>query len=227
MRDFLVIGHRGACGYEPENTLRSFKKALELGCAWIELDVHMADNQLIVIHDEDLSRTTNGIGRVSETAFSYLQSLDAGLGERIPTLSEVLDLIEHRCNINIELKGQGTAIAVSALLQKRLSKHDQFLISSFDQTELVQMDTRYQRGAIFSQRTDSLVTNTLSLSADTLVVEHNLICSSIVDEAHNASLRVLVYTINDSKDIKDMLDLGVDGIFTDFPDRATLLKDNA
>ena len=175
MNNFLVIGHRGASGYEPENTLRSFEKALELGCSWIELDVHVVGDQLVVIHDDDLSRTTDGFGLVSTSSFNYLRSLNAGKGEQVPTLQEVLDLVGQRCRVNIELKGRGTAKLLSTLLRKRSSKRDQFLVSSFDHTELVQMNPRFRRGAIWNQRVNSLVEKTIALYADTLVVEQSLI----------------------------------------------------
>ena len=120
MDNFLVIGHRGATGYEPENTLRSFEKALQLGCSWIELDVHVVDDQIVVIHDDDLSRTTNGFGLVSTSSFKYLRSLDAGKGEQVPTLQEVMELIGQRCRVNVELKGKGTARVLSTLLRLSL-----------------------------------------------------------------------------------------------------------
>ena len=224
MNNFLVIGHRGASGYEPENTLRSFEKALELGCSWIELDVHVVDDQIVVIHDDDLSRSTDGFGLVSTSSFNYLRSLDAGKGEQVPTLQEVLDLVGQRCRVNIELKGRGTAKLLSALLRKRSSKRDQFLVSSFDHTELVQMDPRFRRGAIWNQRVNSLVGKTIELSADTLVVEQSLISASLVEEAQGANLQIFGYTINEPADIREMLRLGLNGIFTDFPDQTILLS---
>lgn len=223
MNNFLVIGHRGASGYEPENTLRSFEKALELGCSWIELDVHVVGDQLVVIHDDDLSRTTDGFGLVSTSSFNYLRSLNAGKGEQVPTLQEVLDLVGQRCRVNIELKGRGTAKLLSTLLRKRSSKRDQFLVSSFDHTELVQMDPRFRRGAIWNQRVNSLVEKTIALYADTLVVEQSLISASLVEEAQGANLQIFGYTINEPADIREMLRLGLNGIFTDFPDQAILL----
>ena len=224
MNNFLVIGHRGASGYEPENTLRSFEKALELGCSWIELDVHVVGDQLVVIHDDDLSRTTDGFGLVSTSSFNYLRSLNAGKGEQVPILQEVLDLVGQRCRVNIELKGRGTAKLLSTLLRKRSSKRDQFLVSSFDHTELVQMDPRFRRGAIWNQRVNSLVEKTIALYADTLVVEQSLISASLVEEAQGANLQILGYTINEPADIREMLRLGLNGIFTDFPDQAILLS---
>ena len=99
----LAIGHRGACGYRPENTLASFRYAALLGCPWIELDVYFVQGQLIVIHDDDLARTTDGTGLVMDSSFDYLRSLDAGQGEQIPTLQEVLDLVDTGMNINVEI----------------------------------------------------------------------------------------------------------------------------
>src|SRR6056297_2287931 len=104
----LKIGHRGAMGYEPENTLRSFKKAIELNVDMVELDVYVCSSgELVVIHDDKVDKTTNGKGYVSEKSFDELRKLDAGMGEKIPTLQEVLDLIDKRAKVNIELKGKG------------------------------------------------------------------------------------------------------------------------
>ena len=224
LHNFLVIGHRGASGYEPENTIRSFEKALELGCSWIELDVHLVGNQIVVIHDDDLSRTTNGRGLVSTSSFNYLRSLDAGKGEQIPTLQEVLDLVGQQCSVNIELKGTGTAQAVSTLLQKRSSNRDQILVSSFNHNELVQTDPQFRRGAIWNQRVTSLISKTIELSAEAIVLEQSLVSVSLVEELQGANLKIFAYTINEPAAVREMLRLGVDGIFTDFPDQAILLR---
>ena len=113
---FVCIGHRGASGYEPENTLSSFERAIAMGCRWIELDVYQVEGELIVIHDSTLDRTTNGQGRVASQTLAYLRSLDAGNGQQIPTLTEVISAVDHRAGINIELKGKHTAAPVVALL---------------------------------------------------------------------------------------------------------------
>ncbi|MEN8142989.1 MAG: glycerophosphodiester phosphodiesterase family protein, partial [Thermodesulfobacteriota bacterium] len=108
-KKLLVIAHRGAMGYEPENTLASFRKALDLGADAIELDVYSLNDHLVIFHDDSLERTTNGQGFLLEQDFTRLRSLDAGNGEQIPTLSEVFVLIKGRVPLNIELKGPGTA----------------------------------------------------------------------------------------------------------------------
>ena len=112
----FCFGHRGARGHEPENTLRSVRKALALGADGVEVDVYLADEQLVVIHDRTLGRTTNGSGFVTRKSFAYLRSLDAGQGEHIPTLAEVFDTVDRRALINVELKGPHTAAPVGALI---------------------------------------------------------------------------------------------------------------
>ena len=138
----LCIGHRGAMGHEPENTLLSIRKALSLGVDWIEVDVYNVENNLVVIHDRSLERTTNGSGYTCEQTFSYIRSLDAGKGQQIPTLSEVFDMVNRQAGINIELKGFNTAKLVVDLIQKYIAKgwnYQYFLVSSFNHYELEQV----------------------------------------------------------------------------------------
>ena len=150
----ICIGHRGAMGYEPENTLRSIGKALALGAPWIEIDVYHVDGELVVIHDDRLERTTNGRGYVADQTYDYLRSLDAGKGERIPTLDEVFDFVARRAGINIELKGPGTAAPVAALVERRVRegwRYDEILVSSFNHRELKRaksLDPRLRIGAL-------------------------------------------------------------------------------
>mgnify|MGYP001192204370 CR=1 FL=1 len=217
---FACIGHRGASGYEPENTLRSFSRAIEMKCSWIELDVHMADGHIMVIHDEDLSRTTNGKGKISESKYEYLSKLDAGEGEHIPTLPEVLALVDHRCRINIELKGEAIAEPVCAVLRESSWAPDEFLISSFNHEELTQVDAFFTRGALFDHRVDSYVDTAKRLNAEVVILTRRLVTRKVVDQAHNNGLKFLVYTVNKPGEVRKMKSLGVDGIFTDFPDRA-------
>jgi glycerophosphoryl diester phosphodiesterase len=104
-----VIGHRGAAGHAPENTLRSFHKAVELGADMVELDVHLcATGEPVVIHDDTVDRTTDRSGRVRDLSLDELKALDAGDGERVPTLVEVIDEMSGRAALNVELKGLGS-----------------------------------------------------------------------------------------------------------------------
>jgi glycerophosphoryl diester phosphodiesterase len=117
-----IIGHRGASGYEPENTLRSFQKAIDLGVEMIELDVYTCKSgELVVMHDDKVNRTTNGNGYVFNMTLTELKTLDAGKGEKVPTLVEVFDLINKKIAINVELKGEGTAESTAELIQKYIT----------------------------------------------------------------------------------------------------------
>jgi len=131
MTPFLKIGHRGACGYEPENTLRSFKKALALGVDMIELDIWLTkDNRIVVIHDITVNRTTNGKGRVDELTLEEIKKLDAGQGEAVPLLSEVMDLVKGRAQLNIEIKTKDVAERLIVELKQSNFPLADLLISS-------------------------------------------------------------------------------------------------
>ncbi|MDZ7825633.1 MAG: glycerophosphodiester phosphodiesterase family protein [Gammaproteobacteria bacterium] len=150
--DFLCIGHRGASGLAPENTLPAFELAVALGVDAIELDVHLCEGELVVIHDDDLTRTTSGRGRVATSTLAGLRELDAGDGNRIPLLTEVLDRVADRCTLNIELKGAGTAGPVIDLLRRRGADPDRHLLSAFDHVELEHARAaapEFPRGALF------------------------------------------------------------------------------
>jgi len=127
----FVVAHRGAPGEEPENTLRSFRRAIELGVDFIECDVHLSkDGHIVVIHDDTVDRTTDGQGKVKELTLSYLKSLDAGKGFSIPTLEEVLSLSKGKVQVIVELKAAGTAEPVVRMVEK-LNMSKEVVISSF------------------------------------------------------------------------------------------------
>ncbi len=131
MYDFMIIGHRGAAGYEPENTLRSFRKAIDIGVDWIEFDLHRsADGHLVVIHDPTVDRTTNGHGKVSEMTLDELKKLDAGKGQQIPTFQEVIDLARGHIRIIPEIKQEGIELEVMDVIDRN-DIINQCMVSSF------------------------------------------------------------------------------------------------
>ena len=221
----LCIGHRGAMGYAPENTLKSFKKALELGAPWVEADVFYVDDHLIVMHDERLERTTNGKGLLSEKSFTYLRSLDAGDGEKIPTLEELLDLLIGKAGINIELKGSGTAGPVIKLIRKKIDgagEIDNFLISSFDHdiiAEVRSLDNRIKIGVLLNGFPETYPSIAEDLKAYSVNQKIDFVNREFVTDAHKMGLKVFVYTVNKPDDIIRMEAMGADGVFTNYPDR--------
>ncbi len=217
-------------GHAPENTIASIEKALALGVQCIEIDVYYVDRRLIVFHDDCLERTTNGTGKLVEKKFDYLRSLDAGGGEKIPTLKEVFDAIHFQAGINIELKGPETARPVLKFISRMRKsglRGDMILISSFHRNELKrvrQIDPYIKIGAMVSGRFPGDLEFAVSLGAFSVHISLKSINGKIVDLAHSMGFKVFVYTVNHPDDIKRMSNLGVDGIFTDYPERVIKSK---
>ena len=227
MPSTLCIGHRGAKGRLPENTLPSFEHAIYVGCEWVELDVHHVDGELLVIHDKSVERTTNGKGLISELGFDEIRALDAGGGHPIPTLQEVINLVDRRCRVNVELKGPATAKPVSDLLSQyclaEWSHHD-FLLSSFNHKELELADIAYPRGILFAKLLPDMWDSAERLGAWSVNFHKGDVSRSLVDDAHARGYKVLVYTVNSNTDILKMIDYGVDGLFSDYPERVVGLR---
>src|SRR3989344_4426397 len=225
-RKFLKIGHRGAAGHEPENTLISFQRAIELGADMIELDVQLCKSgELVVIHDDTLERTTNGHGRVGEKTQTELKALDAGKGQKISTLDEVIKLVGLRTKINVELKGKGTARPLADLIYRYTGPgggQNQFLVSSFDIDELFKfraIDQFSRIGLIFKKLANDIFQIAEELSCYSIHPSVGLTTAELLDEAHEMGLKVFVWTANASPDISLLKAMGVDGIFSDFSDR--------
>lgn len=223
--EFKVIGHRGTMGLEPENTLRSIRRALDLGVDGIEFDVQNIDGALLIFHDETLDRTTDGKGKLIDHAVDDLRRLDAGKGEKIPLLSEVVDLIGNQAFINIELKGLDTASLVMdlvKLLDKDRFKKEQFIISSYHYSELYlvhQLDPEIQIGVIADDQPVVALDFADEIDAYSFHPSFSLLDQELVNEAHAAGMKVYVHTVNDLTKIQHAKRLGVDGVFTDYPDR--------
>lgn len=224
---FTVIAHRGARGHAPENTLPAFDKALALGAQWVELDVQYHAERLWVFHDARLERCTNGTGRLVDHDAATLRRLDAGNGERIPWLPEVLDRIDRRMGVNVELKsGAGTAAAVAETLRAYLARGwepAQFLVSSFQLPELRDFRRRLPEvpvGVLLAGVPLGLAAAVTELGAAVCSLDLDFADPALIADAHARGARVFVFTVNAPDDIARMKSLGVDGIFTDYPERA-------
>lgn len=223
----IAIGHRGARGHEPENTLRSVRRALELGAAAIEVDVYFIQGELLVFHDATLERTTNGRGRLARKSLAELRALDAGKGERIPTLREVCDAVARRAWINVELKGRGTARPVAELIseyrRERGWSAEDFLVSSFRRRELREFRLAggggVPLGVLFVRGARRFASVAKAFRARAIHPPLRWTTRPLVERAHALGLKVFVYTVNEPADIARMRELGVDGVFTDFPER--------
>ncbi len=226
---FLIIGHRGAAGYEPENTLLSFKKAIDLKVDMIEMDVFRCKTgELVIIHDNSVNRTTNGKGLIRELTFKELRSLDAGKGEKIPALTEVLDLLNAKIPVNLELKGENTAGPVSEVLMYYIKEKGwaspDFYISSFNHRLLQEFialmpeDAKVRICPLIYGIPLDLGQFIKTLRAYSVNISSDFIDLKIIDEAHAQSMKVFVYSVNKPREALRMKSLGIDGIFTDYPD---------
>ena len=226
-RGLLIIGHRGAAGHAPENTLAGFARAVALGVDGVELDVQMAGSEVVVLHDKTLDRTTDGAGPITAMSFDELRALDAGAGQRIPTLAEVLDVVPRGLLLNIELKGPGTAEPVSRLVRSRAVDPEPddiptVLVSSFDHDELA----RFHRlcpgvacALLAGSWTPAMRETAAMLDAWSINLADRATTAGRVATIRGWGRRCLVYTVNDPARARRLRDIGVAGVFTDYPDR--------
>lgn len=218
----LRIGHRGAAGHAPENTLASVRKAIEFGVDLVEVDVRRSrDGHLVLMHDETVDRTTNGKGKVATRSLADLQALDAGKGERIPTLEELLELAEGRVGLMLEIKEAGIADLTVKLVRKT-GFTGTVVYASFLHKELPAVrkaDSEAATLALFGRRPKDPVAAAARVGVSHVGLRFTTATAQRVSALHRAGLQVFVYTVNEPRDIQAMRRLGVDGIISDFPDR--------
>lgn len=227
MNKVLKIGHRGANGYEPENTLISFEKAIQMGADGIELDVHLSlDGHLIVIHDETIDRTTNGKGIVNQLTLRELKSFRINDEHEMPTLEEVLDLINQRCFVNIELKNQEAVQKVVQLIEQYVLdknwNHAHFLVSSFDWNALQQvrfLNENILIGVLTETDLDLAISFARFMKAEALHPDFQLLTNEYTTKIQEKGIQVFPWTVNEREDIQRMKSFKVNGIITDFLDR--------
>jgi len=232
-----VIGHRGACAYAPENTVASIETAASLGVEWIEMDVKLTlDNVPIIFHDEELDRTTNGTGLVALTKYEDLRDLDAGswfgdsfASARIPTLEEAIDvLLKHDMGLNLEIKpcpGREKETAEVALdyLSRIWDDHSKILISSFQHVSLeaaMDLAPDWARGLLIGGEDMPENWKDLAdyLDVKTINLGSRLVTPDLVEDIMDMELPLLVYTVNDPMQARQLQKLGVDCFFSDTPD---------
>ncbi|ABW01447.1 glycerophosphodiester phosphodiesterase [Caldivirga maquilingensis] len=226
----LIIGHRGARCCAPENTIPSFKMAIEAGVDGIELDVHMTkDGEPVVIHDDTLDRTTTGSGYVKDHTTNELRNLDAGVkfdakwrGVRIPTLDEVLKELGNKTSFVIELKhGSDVYPGIEEKVLNLVRKYNvraKIVSFDFDALERVrQLDDSVELGLIFVGKARWFIDAARKLKAQWLQAEYTLINESDVNIAHESGLKIGAWTVNDVNIAVKLTRMGVDEVTTDNP----------
>jgi glycerophosphoryl diester phosphodiesterase len=230
-----VIAHRGLSSLGPENTLIAIEKAIEAGAAMVEVDVTVtADGRVICLHDETLDRTTSGSGLPGDFTLAEIKQLDAGswfapeyAGERIPTLAEVLETVNGRILINVEIKSEAVEHGVVPKVAALIAEHemiDQVVVSSFSPEAL-----RLMKTADPSVITATLYNKELHTGRDPLEIVQDVgsrgfnisskrVTPEMVDRCHKHGIPVAVYTVNDTAEMLRLMAMGVDAVFTDHAD---------
>ena len=238
-KKFIVIAHRGASGYYPENTMSAFKAAIEMEADMIELDVLLSkDGVPIVFHDEKLDKKTNGKGLVQDLTLSELQKLDAGSwfdkkfeGEKIPTLREVLEYCRNKILVNVEIKTEavseseygGVEESVMKII-KDLGVEEQIIISSFDYRviERIKKSNSKIRTALLYEKKQSKKRSPVDLVKYYQVDAFNFSIRQLNDEwasqLNYLEIPFFIYTVNDEEKMRKVMEAGAKGIFSDKPD---------
>jgi glycerophosphoryl diester phosphodiesterase len=226
--EFLNIAHRGASGYAPENTLSAFRLAKKMGADMIEFDLwETRDGNLVVLHDRSLRRTTGLRRRVTSLTIDQIRDLDAGSwfhsafqGERVPTLEEVLTAIEG-IDFNIEIKEADPKRVLASLA--RFGKPERVILSSFDHLllqTLRRLDPRARIGYLVDRESWRTIWRESALIGPfSFHLPLRRLGTEVLRGAHAEGMKVFVYTVNQRAEMRRLIRMGVDGIFTNYPDR--------
>jgi len=225
----MIIGHRGAMGHVTENTIPSIKKAMELGVDGIEIDVFICKTgELVVFHDEKLDRLTNSSGLIESLELDSIKNIIVLDKYRIPTLEEVLELIDGKVKLNIELKGYGTASPTNNLINQYIDNgkwtEDKFIISSFKWDELEkirELNKTIPVAVLVDSNINPIEALPFAKKIKAIAINPDFkdLNQENIQEIHSNGLKVFPYTINELDDIERMIELGVDAIITDYPER--------
>jgi len=231
----LVIAHRGASAHRPQNTLPAFELAVAQRADMIETDLHRtSDGAIVITHDEDLTGL-GGVGEIAGATLAEIRALDAGGGERVPTLDEILDRFGPQLPFNLELKRatdtdyEGleaqalAAVNARGLLARTL--WSSFYDSVLGRLRALAPDARLAL-LISSRYPIRILERARELGAEAINPEAGIVSAALVDDAHAAGLAVYVFTVDDLTEMQRLLALGVDGLFTNHPDRMRALVDS-
>lgn len=217
MNQVLTIGHRGAKGHAPENTIASFEKAIEMCVDMIELDVHLSNDLVpMVIHDATVDRTTLATGNVANFSAKKLQQLG------VPSLRDVFELVQNKCSINIEIKVYAATQPVLHVLQSSSFDVDKIIISSFDwhvlQEIRIQNDT-IKLGVLTETDISLAIGFATLIKAFAIHPYFHLLTAENVEKMKEKEFKIFPWTVNEPEDITFVKSLQIDGIITDFPER--------
>lgn len=227
LRRILRIGHRGAAGHAPENTLAAIRKGIALGVDFVEIDVRCtADGVLVVLHDSTVNRTTNGKGSIDRLSLRDVKALDAGNGEDVPTLEEVLSVVAGQTGLMVELKIKGVAEKTVELVQTAQFK-EPVIYASFLHEELAiirSIDAQASVMLLFGRLPRAPVVRAMKYSPSHVGLRHDTISRRLVEAFHDEDMLVCVYTVDKIRDIERARSAGVDGIISNVPEQVVSHK---
>jgi glycerophosphoryl diester phosphodiesterase len=229
--DFMVIVHRGASSYAPENTLATFDLALHMGCGHIELDVDFSsDGHIVVMHDDTVDRTTNGTGPVGSHTLEELRALDAGdwfgtpfTGERIPTFAEVLERYQKRVHIHTEIKGRSEHLAPrTADMVRQYGMVEHVTVTSFQKPRLEEMRAyapELSTGWLVGEVSDVTIAQARELELTQICPRANAVTPALVRRLHGEGFVVRAWGVADEALMRQVVEAGADGMTVNFPDK--------
>lgn len=218
-----IIGHRGCKGEQPENTLIGIKKAIEAGVDGVEIDVHLTkDNKLVVIHDDTVDRTTNGQGKVLDFTLEEIRKLDAGKGEKIPTLQEVIDIIKQSgIELVIEIKCENAEQDVAEAIEKN-NIIEKTIVKSFNHRivkKVKEINDKIKTACLLAGLPVHAYRLLEDAKADVLSINFRTVDKELIDECHEHGCHVFIWNIDDKEELKKFIDMGADYIGTNFPSK--------
>jgi len=227
----MVIAHRGASSYAPENTFAAFDLAVRMGVSHIELDVHFTrDGHIVVIHDDTVDRTTNGHGPVMSHSLAALTALDAGswferrfAGERIPRLADVLERYKGRAHVHTEIKGHGDHLSERTVdLVRRHGMVDEVTITSFQRARLAEARAyapELPTGWLVGEITDAIVTEARAMGLTQLCPKASTVTAELVHRLHRDGFIVRAWGVSTEELMRQVVKAGADGMTVNFPDK--------
>jgi glycerophosphoryl diester phosphodiesterase len=220
----LRIAHRGASGCAPENTLEAFKKAVRLGVDAVEFDVRQTkDFKLVVMHDHNIERTTNGTGLIKNFSLKKLREFRGLDGRPIPILQEVLEILKNKCICKIHLKDKGMEEKLVGVIKRNRLENSSIVTSEIPSVlkKIKQLcpAIKLELGHNKSVGLNKIMKAAKRVKADIVSPHYKIVTKKFVEMAHKNGFEVHVWPVNNRQDIEKMKQMGVDGVISDFPER--------
>jgi len=221
----LRIAHRGASDYAPENTLKAFRKAVELKLDAVEFDVHHTkDGKLVIMHDYKVERTTDCLGSINKCSLKELRKCHEPNGEPIPTLQETFDILKNKCICKIHIKDHGIVEKVLEAIRKNHMENSTIItsatVSILKKVKKLSPKIKIELGGFKEKRpVEEMIKEVKDIKAEIISPHYSIITKKLVEESHKNGLEVHVWTVDDLKMMKEMKKLGVDGITSNYADK--------